>query len=577
MQGKTPKFTAELNKILNNLKPQTKSCANCQKDFKIEAEDIEFYKKLQVPPPTLCPRCRLQRRLGQRISFLPIFYKKSCSVPGHNEKIIAYYSEKNPVKVYDDEYYLSDQWEATKFAIEVNPEENFFEQYKKFALKVPHQSLFKDPQSVNSDYVISGTQAKDCYYVTVPHFSEKVYYSSVALKCTDCIHIFNTQESEKCFNVIGSQKCYSCINSVESSNCLNSAFLYDCKNCSDCFMSSNLRNKQYYFKNKKLSKVEYDKKIKEINLGKRSVYEKHQDEFDNMVKNSIKKSILQVKTENCIGDNILTSKNCYNSFDIFNEGENLRYVYAVEKSSSSMDIYGGPVISFCYESTGLAQSNNLKFSVMCRNGLDLEYCSECNNCENCFACFGLKNKKFCIFNKQYSEKEYYQKVDELKTKMLKRGEYGEFFPLRDSSLSYQDSNAQVEFPLSEEEIKAKGYHWQDEIKSEIDLSKIQTIQAKDVPDDIRDIDNSIVKTPIICERTEKPFKVTPFELDFYKKMKVPLPVIAPLERIKDLFKYRRPYKLYDTFCANCQKKIKTVYNPETTENIYCEACYNRAI
>jgi len=79
------------------------------------AKDIEFYKKLQVPAATLCPGCRMQRRMAHRV-VLPVFYKKTCSVPGHSEKVISFYSEKNPIKVYDDQYYIPDQWDAGDFS-----------------------------------------------------------------------------------------------------------------------------------------------------------------------------------------------------------------------------------------------------------------------------------------------------------------------------------------------------------------------------------------------------------------------------------------------------------------------------
>jgi len=161
--------------------------------------------------------------------------------------------------------------------------------------------------------------------------------------------------------------------------------------------------------------------------------------------------------------------------------------------------------------------------------------------------------------------------------MLERGEYGEFFPLRDSPFPYQDSSAQVEFPMTEKEIKEKCWHWQDDVKSDIDLTKVTALKAEDVSNNIQDVKDDILKTPIICEKTGKPFKITKFELDFYRKMNVPLPTISPIERIKDLFKYRRPYKLYDTICAKCQKETQTVHNPEATENIYCEECYNKEV
>src|SRR3989338_11485568 len=89
---------------------------------------------------------------------------------------------------------------------------------------------------------------------------------------------------------------------------------------------------------------------------------------------------------------------------------------------------------------------------MIRTGLEMEYCVECNNCEYCFGCVGLKNKKYCIFNKQYSADEYWKLVDDIKSAMLKNKEYGEFFPLNYRPFNYSDSNASIYFPLSKQEI-----------------------------------------------------------------------------------------------------------------------------
>ena len=37
---------------------------------------------------------------------------------------------------------------------------------------------------------------------------------------------------------------------------------------------------------------------------------------------------------------------------------------------------------------------------------DMYYCYTCYACNNCFGCVGLKNKSYCIFNKQYTKEEY---------------------------------------------------------------------------------------------------------------------------------------------------------------------------
>ena len=574
MNIKTPKFNETLKKIFDDLVPHSRACKQCGKDFDVVAEDIEFYHKLQVPPPTLCPACRLQRRLGYRISFFPIFYKKSCSAPDHDEKVVTYYSEKNPVKVYDDKYYLSDAWDGLEFGMDVEADESFFQKFHNLAIAAPRQTLSKDPKSVDCEYVVSGVSSKDCYFVAIPYSSERVYYAYLPSFTKDCIDVSGTINCEQSYECIDAENCYNCKFVYESSDCMDSAFLYDCRNCSNCFGCTNLRNKKYCFFNEQLTREQYEEKMKEINLGSRSTLSKYKGKFQELLQNAIRKHVSNVQTENCVGDNIHKSKNCYSVFLVVEEAENLRYVSSVGNMTETMDVFGGTNASLGYECSGIVGTNDVRFSTMLRTALDIEYSAECTNCEHCFGCFGLKDKKFCIFNKQYTEEEYWEKIDELKTAMLERGEYGEFFPLKDSWYPYKDSNAQVEFPLTKEEIVANRWHWEDEQDSDLDLSKISVLQASEVPDDIADVSDDILKTPIVCERTGKPFKIMPFELDFYRKSNIPIPTVHPLQRIKDRFEYRKPFRLWKDNCRKCGVGVDTVFDPAKKLRIYCEACYN---
>ena len=176
---------------------------------------------------------------------------------------------------------------------------------------------------------------------------------------------------------------------------------------------------------------------------------------------AIRKCVTNIKVENCLGNDLKGCKNCFQCFRILDESENLRYVGLADRIKDMMDFLGGSEDNWCYESTGIAHGNMIKFSYMVRTGIELEYCGECNNCENCFACFGLKNKKFCVFNRQYEQEEYWKIVDKIKTDMLRRGEYGEFFPLKYSAHGYNDSNAIIEFPMTKQEVLNMGWHWQD--------------------------------------------------------------------------------------------------------------------
>ncbi len=573
--SKTPQFDKAIEAILNGFKPHKRTCPECGSVFDIYAEDIEFYKKLKVPAPTLCPKCRLQRRLGWRINFLPIFYKKTCSAPGHKEKVIAFYSEQNPVKVYDDDYYLSDKWDGLEFDRDYDFSKPFFEQFHQLALTAPHQTLQKDPKSVGCDYVVSGVSSKSCYYVGTPYHSENIYYGRVPFHSKDCMEVLWAEFSEQCYEGINITRCYNCHFCYESSNCLDSWFLYDCRNCSNCFGCTNLRNKKYYFFNKPLSRQEYQKKIKSISLGQRTVLREYRKKFEQLLKGSIRKNLTNVKTQNSLGNDLKNCKDCFQSFAIVNS-ENIRYSASMDDCHDVMDLFGASNDSFCYDTTGATGLNQAKFSAMNRVGLEIEYCSECNNCQYCFGCFGLKNKKFCIFNKQYSESDYWQLVDKIKTQMLKSGEYGEFFPLKLSHFPYQDSNAQVEFPLSRAEILKNGWHWEEPTESDIDLTKFEVLKPEQVPDDIADVGDDILDKVILCEKTNKPFRITKFELEFYRKHNLPLPTVHPLERIKNYYEYCsfwHHFRFWKSNCSKCNEKMYSGYDPAKKLKVYCEKCY----
>ena len=37
----------------------TGECQNCKTKFEITADDMRFYERIKVPPPTWCPECRM--------------------------------------------------------------------------------------------------------------------------------------------------------------------------------------------------------------------------------------------------------------------------------------------------------------------------------------------------------------------------------------------------------------------------------------------------------------------------------------------------------------------------------------
>src|SRR5207302_864058 len=112
-----------------------------------------------------------------------------------------------------------------------------------------------------------------------------------------------------------------------------------------------------------------------------------------------------------LGEDIKDSKNVKYSY-IVKKGENLKYTQDVP--------FGNASNSYDYSSWGLNASqiyecmtcgenvDNLKFCFLAYpNCQNLEYCISVRRCQDCFGCVGIKDKQYCIFNKQYTKEEYF--------------------------------------------------------------------------------------------------------------------------------------------------------------------------
>jgi hypothetical protein len=187
----------------------------------------------------------------------------------------------------------------------------------------------------------------------------------------------------------------------------------------------------------------------------------------------------------------------------------------------------------------------------------------------------LRNKIFCILNKQYTKEEYERLVPKIIAKMKADAEWGEFFPVELSPFAYNETVAQEYFPLTKEEVLKRGWKWRDEKDDVPKVSKI--IPAAKLPDSIDDIPDDILNWAIQCEATKRPFKIIKQELEFYRKMRLPIPCFHPDERHRRRMALRNPRKLWKRECMKCRKPIETTYAPERPEIVYCERCYHATI
>lgn len=56
---------------------------------------------------------------------------------------------------------------------------------------------------------------------------------------------------------------------------------------------------------------------------------------------------------------------------------------------------------------------NSKYCFSCHNCDSCVDCISCTNCQNCAYCVGLIDARYQILNKQYSEEDYFKKLEEI--------------------------------------------------------------------------------------------------------------------------------------------------------------------
>ena len=568
---------------------EIKVCQNCKKDFTIEPDDFDFYKKINVPAPTFCPDCRMQRRFSWRNEWR-LFRKKDV----HGKEIFSMVSESSPVKIMEMAEWYSDSWDPMDYGQDYDFSQPFFKQFGKLMSQVPLMSR-NLIRAVNSDYCSNATQPKDCYLTFSLSYVENSAYSIWGGKSKDIFDCYMYNESELCYDCVNMSKCYNASYSIDCDNCNDIMFCKSCVGCNNCFGSANLKNKAYYIFNEQYTKEEYAKKLEEFKTNFRSNVEAIREKSIKHWQNFPNKFIHGRHNTNVSGDYILESKDAKNCWRIIG-GENLKYCqnFTLGPVKDSYDQSNfGDNSELVYDSLVVGNgAYNVKFSCQSYPSItDLHYCFQCQNSSHLFGCISLRNKQYCILNKQYTKEEYEELVPKIIAHMNdmpyvdQKGiiyRYGEFFPADMSPMAYNESLANDFFPMTKKEAEEQGLAWREQSKREYNATK----SALELPDNIEDVDDSILKEVISCPHEGKcshdcvgVFKITNQELQFYRKLGIPLPRICQNCRHYARFAWRNPPKLYHRSCMKpgCKNEFETSYAPDRPEIVYCEQCYNEEV
>ncbi|OGZ98535.1 MAG: hypothetical protein A3C07_01130 [Candidatus Sungbacteria bacterium RIFCSPHIGHO2_02_FULL_47_11] len=546
---------------------ETRPCQNCKQNFVIETEDFAFYEKIKVPPPTWCPECRLIRRLA----FWPFgkFHKRQCDLTGEN--IISIYPPKTRFPVYKNANWYSDKWEPP--IMEYDPGRPFMDQMYELQTKTPRPHLY-GTNNVNCDYSDDVWESKNCYLCRSLMLCEDLSYSYRVVRCRDSFDLFYCYDAEQSYDCIYCFNVYKVRHARNTRDSYESAFLYDCRNVRNCFMCWNLRNKEYHILNKPYTKEGYFEKLKEYYTGSQSQFLAIAQEFEDKIKNeAIHKVTMNVKTVNSSGNYMTDCKNCKNCY-FLETSEDCSYVHRGAKNKDSQDLTGMWGGNLCYEICQLMDGGyRLVYSNYCTNCRNSEYLDFCVDCEYCFGCVGLRKKKFCVLNKQYSEEEYGRIVGKIKDAMKKNGTYGLFFPQKMATCGYNLSLAGILFPKIKEAVSEAGGEWEELEKKDPEGAEIAPFT-----DDIKGVGDGIIYKGLRCEESGRVFNITKVELAYLRAHDIPLPRFYPdirvMRRMQKLF-YITPRPIQ---CFLCGKEIPSYYPPEWGyKKIACEACYQKEV
>ncbi len=525
------------------------------------------------------------------------------------KEIISMFSEQSPVTVWCSDCFVSDTWEAQDFALEVDFSRPFLSQVRELMQTVPQQHL-NQKQNENSPWNNHQSQSKNCYMNFGGIANEDGAYNHWSGFTANCLDNYALLNSQVCYETNLVTECYQTFFSHFVFNSHEVYFSENCFNSSNIIGCFNLKSKSYHIINQPVAPDEFRQELKK--LRSYAYQQEFKQRFCAFKLTQPYPAVHHVATTDSTGDYLVRSHNNVNIFTAV-EVQNCTNAFSVGFIKDCMDMFSSSLgTELCYEYGGDGQKcYKVLFSFDCEQSQDLFYSYHCFNCSDCFGCVGLKNKQYCILNKQYSKEEYQALLPKLKQHMGNlpytdaKGRvypFGEFFPGELSSFPYNDSIAQDFYPLTAEQAQTQGMRWRPEKSAQY----TPTVQATNLPDQIDQVPDSILKEIIACEHEgtcsdhcTRVFPIIPMELEFLRTYGMPLPHLCPNCRHIRRVKQKNSMKLWERACqcagttsqskayqnqvahdhraSACPRVFSTTYAPERLEMIYCQECYQAEV
>lgn len=570
--SKTPNYDAKIQSILAATKPGERVCKYTGNTWLLEQDEIDACRKMNVPPMQADPNIRWAI-FGYFSTGFQFWWNKHFDT---GEPVLSFIHPASGLKVLPDK-----EWHDRDFSLtyaDYDPNRPILEQLRALQLRIPYPATHDIVPPENSIAIVSAGD-KNSYFV-IGCRSINTFISTVALDTENSSLIFTANNIVDSHHVMMCDRMFRCKYVTNCRDCIDSAFLFDCRNCKNCFGASNKRNKEYIFFNEQLGREEYQKRVSEIDLGKRSVVKDWQRRFDALLKNeTVWPENFNEGCADSTGEYLTNAVRCKRCFTAFGGAvDNIQTAYSWGSTDSNSSCWAPKDASDCHACCTCAGSHLCKYSYRSYSCDDCEYSINLMNCMHCFGCVGLNRKEYCIFNKQYGEEEYWLLVDQIKCRMLEDGEYGEYLPTIFSGTYIPESGPVIYSGATIGQLEQIGGNWFDPNAEgatgfeKIDQSKMK--QAKDVPDSIDDLTDDWIGVPIFDEASKRTFTFIKPELEHYRKLRIAPPNNHFIHRMVDVSTKAQLCALETRKCSKCGKTILTSRNDAYPDRkIYCSEHY----
>ncbi|MBP9838953.1 MAG: hypothetical protein KBC84_09600 [Proteobacteria bacterium] len=537
-------------------------CQYSGKLFKVTDLEEGLVERFKFPEPIISPEERLRRNL----SFFPSyrFYTQNIS-PNQNQATV--YNTLTKFNVVPQSVW---QESAEKFfasGLEYQISENPIDKFKELLTLVSRPHLLEE-SSNNSDKIFNGIHCSDSEWAFNSRNIKDCEYSFLVDSCYDCLDCNFVSDLDHCYMVTNSLRCNGLKFSDNCSDCNDSWFLQNCYQCENCIACCNLEGKSYYYFNNPVSPEEFKQLTSRLKLNVKPLLELFKDRYVDFLTQQTYPHLFTDEVKANSGNYLYNCALSVNSYQCRNSKRIVNSFGCLDCSNSADLVFCNDVDN-SYSLLACRDCENCAGSAYCNDCEEVIYSLHCSSSSNLLFCYGLNNKEFCIFNKQYSKREYLTLKKKIEQELINIDFNFAFLTPDLSDFEYNNSAANDFMPLSKVPAQLMGFIWDDEA-DQMKFSSFGNDDSKNTEEILMITDRELqplAELEFLCPLSGEVFQYSLKELEFYKRNFLPLPGVSPYMRYIERLRKLTPFALHESIDPVSSKVVQTAFTSKFKQNI----------